>query len=155
MPNRITHHGNLSCIPRKVLDLLNWNQKGKRFISNSVQRIALGYRVKEMPAILKGRKKGRSKFKFKKTALSTSVFSFSKADDDIWFSGPSDAGVGGSLVCTVVYLRYVGVLTPGRPCHLCAPIDPWGIQILSLRIHCNSRSFPSAGRPPNSKRIWN
>ncbi len=38
--------------------------------------LAMGYKPFEMPAVLKGREKGSSKFKFKATALSHLIFSF-------------------------------------------------------------------------------
>ena len=77
MPNRIyTSTGIFRAYRRKVLDSLELESDGKEIHLEILSKaIALGFRVKEFPAILTSRKKGRSKFKFKKTAISHLVFS--------------------------------------------------------------------------------
>ena len=78
MPNRIyTSTGIFRGYRRKVLDSLELESEGKEIHLEILSKvIALGFRVREMPAILTGRKKGQSKFKFKKTATSHLAFSF-------------------------------------------------------------------------------
>ena len=136
MPNRIyTSTGIFRAYRRKVLESLELESEGKEIHLEILSKvIALGYRVKEMPAILKGRKKGRSKFKFKKTALSHLVFSFFEKPMMIFgFLGLLTLGVGGFIGLYVVYLRYVGALTPGRPLVTFALLlILGGIQILSF-----------------------
>ena len=136
MPNRIYTS---TCIfrgyRRKVLDSLELESEGKEIHLEILSKIiALGYRVKEVPAVLKGRKKGRSKFKFKKTAASHLVFSFFEKPMIIFgFLGLLTLGVGGLIGIYVVYLRYAGILTPGRPLVTFALLlILGGIQILSF-----------------------
>ena len=68
MPNRIyTSTGIFRAYRRKVLDSLELESDGKEIHLEILSKaLALGYRVKEIPAILTGRKKGKSKFKLKK-----------------------------------------------------------------------------------------
>src|SRR4030043_1447695 len=118
MPNRIyTSTGIFRAYRRRVLDSLELESDGKEIHLEILSKIiALGYRVKEVPAILKGRKKGRSKFKFKKTAASHLVFFFFEKPMIIFgFLGLLTLGAGGLIGIYVVYLRYAGILTPGRP----------------------------------------
>ena len=136
MPNRIYTS---TCIfrgyRRKVLDSLELESEGKEIHLEILSKIiALGYRVKEVPAVLKGRKKGRSKFKFKKTAASHLVFSFFEKPMIIFgFLGLLTLGAGGLIGIYVVYLRYAGILTPGRPLVTFALLlILGGIQILSF-----------------------
>jgi dolichol-phosphate mannosyltransferase len=136
MPNRIYTS---TCIfrgyRRRVLDSLELESEGKEVHLEILSKIiALGYRVKEMPAILKGRKKGRSKFKLKKTAVSHLVFSFFEKPMIIFgFLGLLTLGAGGLIGIYVVYLRYAGILTPGRPLVTFALLlILGGIQILSF-----------------------
>ena len=136
MPNRIyTSTGIFRGYRRKVLDSLELESEGKEIHLEILSKvIALGYRVKEVPAILKGRKKGKSKFKFKKTAVSHLVFSFFEKPMIIFgFLGLLTLGAGGLIGIYVVYLRYAGILTPGRPLVTFALLlILGGIQILSF-----------------------
>ena len=136
MPNRIyTSTGIFRAYRRKVLESLELESDGKEIHLEILSKvIALGYRVKEMPAVLKGRKRGRSKFKFKKTAVSHLVFSFFEKPMMIFgFLGLLTLGAGGLIGIYVVYLRYAGTLTPGRPLVTFALLlILGGIQILSF-----------------------
>ena len=76
MPGRIK---TITCIVRayrqEVLDNLELESDGKEIHLEILSKVlALGYRVKEIPAVLRNRKKGRSKFHFRVTALSHLVF---------------------------------------------------------------------------------
>jgi hypothetical protein len=96
--------------------------------------LALGYRVKESPAILTNRKRGESKFKFRKTAISHLVFSvFEKPMIIFGFIGLLTLAIGFLIGIYIVYLRFSGDLTPGRPLITFALLlILGGIQILSF-----------------------
>ncbi len=136
MPNRIyTSTGIFRAYRRKVLDALELESDGKEIHLEILSKaIALGFRVKEVPAILTGRKKGKSKFKFKRTAISHLIFSaFEKPMMIFGFLGLLILGMGFLMGIYIIYLRFSGSLTPGRP------LIPFvlllilgGVQILSF-----------------------
>jgi dolichol-phosphate mannosyltransferase len=136
MPNRIyTSTGIFRAYRREVLDSLELESDGKEIHLEILSKaIALGYRVKEIPAILTSRKKGRSKFKFKKTAASHLAFSFFEKPMIVFgFLGMLSLAAGFMLGLYVAYLRYAGTLTPGRPLvTLALLLILGGIQILSF-----------------------
>jgi len=136
MPNRIyTSTGIFRAYRRKVLDSLELESDGKEIHLEILSKaIALGYRFKEIPAILTSRKKGRSKFKFKKTAISHLVFSiYEKPMIVFGFLGLVTLGMGFLIGIYIVYLRFSGGLTPGRPLITFALLlILGGIQILSF-----------------------
>jgi dolichol-phosphate mannosyltransferase len=136
MPNRIyTSTGIFRAYRRKVLESLELESDGKEIHLEILSKvIALGYRIKEVPAILTSRKKGKSKFKFRKTALSHLVFSFFEKPMMIFgVLGLLTLGAGGLLGLYVAYLRFEGTLTPGRPLITFALLlILGGIQILSF-----------------------
>jgi len=136
MPNRIyTSTGIFRAYRKKVLDSLELESDGKEIHLEILSKaIALGYRVKEIPAILSGRQRGMSKFKFKRTAISHLVFSvFEKPMMIFGFLGLLTLGVGFLIGIYIVYLRFSGELTPGRPLITFALLlILGGIQILSF-----------------------
>jgi glycosyltransferase involved in cell wall biosynthesis len=136
MPNRIyTSTGIFRAYRKRVLDSLELESDGKEIHLEILSKaIALGYRVKEVPSILKSRKKGRSKFKFKKTAVSHLVFSaFEKPMIIFGFLGFLTLGIGVLMGLYVAYLRFSGGLTPGRPLiTFVILLVLGGIQILSF-----------------------
>jgi glycosyltransferase involved in cell wall biosynthesis len=136
MPNRIyTSTGIFRAYRKRVLDSLELESDGKEIHLEILSKaMALGYRVKEVPAILTGRKKGRSKFKFKKTAASHLVFSvFEKPMIVFGFLGLLTLGIGFLIGLYIAYLRFTGGLTPGRPLITFAILlILGGIQILSF-----------------------
>jgi len=136
MPNRIyTSTGIFRAYRKRVLDSLELESDGKEIHLEILSKaMALGYRVKELPAILTGRKKGRSKFKFKKTAASHLVFSvFEKPMIIFGFLGLLTLGIGFFIGIYIAYLRFTGGLTPGRPLITFAILlILGGIQILSF-----------------------
>jgi glycosyltransferase involved in cell wall biosynthesis len=136
MPNRIyTSTGIFRAYRRKVLDSLELESDGKEIHLEVLSKaIALGFRVKEIPVVLANRKKGRSKFKFRKTALSHLVFSvFEKPMMIFGFIGLLTLGIGFLIGIYVAYLRFAGELTPGRPLITFAILlILGGIQILSF-----------------------
>ena len=136
MPNRIyTSTGIFRAYRRRVLDSLELESDGKEIHLEILSKaIALGFRVEEIPAVLKGREKGVSKFKFKKTAVSHLVFSiFEKPMIVFGFIGLLTLGIGVLLGAYVAYLRFMGDLTPGRPLiTFSLLLILGGIQILSF-----------------------
>jgi dolichol-phosphate mannosyltransferase len=136
MPNRIyTSTGIFRAYRKKVLDSLELESDGKEIHLEILSKaLALGYRVKESPAILTSRKKGKSKFKFRKTALSHLAFSaFEKPMIVFGFIGLLTLTIGLLIGLYIAYLRFSGDLTPGRPLITFAILlILGGIQILSF-----------------------
>jgi glycosyltransferase involved in cell wall biosynthesis len=136
MPNRIyTSTGIFRAYRRKVLDSLELESDGKEIHLEILSKaLALGFQVKEIPAVLSSRKKGRSKFKFKKTASSHLIFSaFEKPMIVFGFLGLLTLSVGFLVGIYIAYLRFSGDLTPGRPLITFAILlILGGIQILSF-----------------------
>ena len=120
---------------REVLDSLELESDDKEIHLEILSKaLALGYRVKEIPATLTGRERGKSKFKFKKTALSHLAFSaFEKPMIIFGFIGLIILFIGFLIGVYVTYLRFVGELTAGRPLITFAILlILGGIQILSF-----------------------
>ena len=136
MPNRIyTSTGIFRAYRKKVLDSLELESDGKEIHLEILSKaLALGYRVKESPAILTSRKRGKSKFKFRKTAFSHLVFSaFEKPMIVFGFIGLLTLTIGLLIGLYIAYLRFSGDLTPGRPLITFAILlILGGIQILSF-----------------------
>jgi len=136
MPNRIyTSTGIFRAYRKKVLDSLELESDGKEIHLEILSKaMALGFRVKEIPAVLTSRKRGSSKFKFKRTATSHLIFSvFEKPMIIFGFIGVLTLGVGLLIGLYVAYLRFSGDLTPGRPLTTFAILlILGGIQILSF-----------------------
>jgi len=136
MPNRIyTSTGIFRAYRRKVLDSLEFESDGKEIHLEILSKaLALGYRVKEIPAILTSRKRGKSKFKLKKTATSHLIFSaFEKPMIIFGFIGLLTLAIGFLIGVYIAYLRFSGDLTPGRPLITFAILlILGGIQILSF-----------------------
>ena len=136
MPNRIyTSTGIFRAYRRRVLDSLELESDGKEIHLEILSKaIALGYHVKEIPAILTSRRRGKSKFKFRKTAISHLVFSvFEKPMIIFGFIGLFTLAIGFLIGLYIAYLRFSGDLTPGRPLITFAILlILGGIQILSF-----------------------
>ena len=136
MPNRIyTSTGIFRAYRKKVLDSIELESDGKEIHLEILSKaMALGFRVKEIPAILTSRKRGSSKFKFKRTATSHLIFSvFEKPMIIFGFLGLLTLGIGLLLGLYIAYLRFSGDLTPGRPLITFALLlIIGGIQILSF-----------------------
>ena len=136
MPNKIyTSTGIFRAYRRKVIDSLELESDGKEIHLEILSKaLALGYRVKESPAILTSRKRGKSKFKFKKTAMSHLVFSaFEKPMIIFGFIGLLTLAVGLLIGIYIAFLRFSGDLTPGRPLiTLALLLILGGIQILAF-----------------------
>ena len=136
MPNRIyTSTGIFRAYRKRVLDSLELESDGKEIHLEILSKaMSLGFRVKEYPAILTSRKKGKSKFRLRKTAISHLVFSvFEKPVIIFGFIGLLTLAIGFFIGVYIVYLRFLGDLTPGRPLITFAILlILGGIQILSF-----------------------
>ena len=136
MPNRIYYStGVFRAYRRKVLDSLELESDDKEIHLEILSKaIAIGFKIKEIPVVLTARKKGKSKFKFKKTAISHLVFSaFEKPMILFGFIGLLTLAVGLLIGLYIAYLRFSGDLTPGRPLITFALLlILGGIQILSF-----------------------
>ncbi|MEZ5359952.1 MAG: glycosyltransferase [Candidatus Zixiibacteriota bacterium] len=118
MPGNIhTVTGILRGYKASAIKSLDLEADGKEIHLEIISKgIAAGFRIIEFPAVLTGRKKGKSKFRFKATALSHILFSF--------FEKPSILfGIVGSLLIAagltagayIIYLWQNGTLNPNRP----------------------------------------
>ena len=102
---------------KEVLEALELESNGKEIHLEILSKVcALGFVVKEIPAILSSRKGGKSKFKFRRTSFSHLLFSV--FERPILFFGL--AGLffilsGFFIGCYIVWLRYFGTLNPSRP----------------------------------------
>jgi glycosyltransferase involved in cell wall biosynthesis len=78
--------------------------------------LAAGFRVLEFPAVLTGRQKGRSKFRFKATALTHILFSFFEKPSLIFGAiGAGLIGAGLFIGFYLIYLWQSAQLNPNRP----------------------------------------
>ena len=147
MPNRIyTSTGIFRAYRKKVLDSLEIESDGKEIHLEILSKaLALGYRVKESPAILTSRKKGKSKFKFRKTAISHLVFSvFEKPVIIFGFVGLLTLAIGFLIGMYIVYLRLFGRFDPWKaPHHLCYLIDFRRDSDTFLWIYCDTNCLTS------------
>ncbi|HUL23413.1 MAG TPA: glycosyltransferase [Thermodesulfobacteriota bacterium] len=136
MPNRIYYStGVFRAYRRKVIDSLELESDDKEIHLEILSKaIALGYLVKEVPVVLSARTRGKSKFKFKKTALSHLVFSaFERPMVIFGFLGLLSLGIGLLIGLYIAFLSFSGELTPGRPLiTFSILLILGGIQILSF-----------------------
>lgn len=133
--NIYTFTGIFRAYRREVLDALELDSDGKEIHLEILSRaLGAGYRVKEVPAVLSSRKKGKSKFRFGGTAFSHLLFSFNERPILV-FGGLGLllllSGLIGGIYVTI--LRFRGTLNPGRPLTtLVVVLMLAGLQILSF-----------------------
>mgnify|MGYP001195555387 FL=1 len=123
------------CYRRDVIESLDLESDGKEIHLEILSKIlAMGYRVKEIPAVLTARKRGSSKFAFRATALSHIVFTvFQRPSLLFGFLGLVLTLTGLGLGVYIVALYYVEALNPNRPLiTLMILFILGGIQILSF-----------------------
>jgi glycosyltransferase involved in cell wall biosynthesis len=102
---------------KEVLDALELDSDGKEIHLDILSKVcATGYRVKEIPATLSGRRMGKSKFDFGRTSARHLVFSLFERPVLLF------GAVGLSLILAglviglyIAWLRYFGDLNPSRP----------------------------------------
>jgi dolichol-phosphate mannosyltransferase len=129
----------LTCIVRcyrsQVISSLDLESDGKEIHLEIISKVlAMGYRVKEIPAVLTSRKKGSSKFAFRATAISHIIFTiFERPSLLFGFIGIVLALIGVGLGAYILMLYFGEVLNPNRPLiTLMILFILGGIQILSF-----------------------
>lgn len=102
---------------RAVLEQLELESNRKEIHLEILSKcFAAGFRIKEIPATLRSRSKGSSKFKFKRTAFTHILFSlFEKPILVFGLSGLFFDFVGISMGLYIAWLRLTGNLSPNRP----------------------------------------
>jgi len=123
------------CYRREVLESLDLESDDKEIHLEILSKaIAMGFRIKEIPAVLKARKKGKSKFKFKSTAFTHLLFTaFERPILLFGILGIFLALIGIGIGIYILALYMHGTLTPGRPLLMFMAIFILGgIQILSF-----------------------
>jgi glycosyltransferase involved in cell wall biosynthesis len=118
LPSRIhTSTCILRAYRREALDSLLLHSEDKDIhLEILAKALALGLRVKEVPAVLRARKRGGSKFRFRATAASHLLFGASEKPMIVFgLAGLALLLLGVGLGLFIVYLRYTGQLNPTRP----------------------------------------
>jgi len=130
-----TYTGIFRAYKRMVIEGMILESNGKEIHLEIIARaVSLGYRIREIPAVLESRKKGTSKFRFGSTAVSHLIFAFLHRPIVLFgvFGGVitfSGIVLGGY----VVFLHYQNTLSQERPLFsLIVLLILGGIQILSL-----------------------
>lgn len=102
---------------RKVLDSLELESDGKDIHLEIVSKaLMLGYQFKEIPAVLKSRSVGKSKFQFKNTATSHLIFALFERPILVFGLLGLLMMLGGVIGMGLILYHYLqGTLTPGRP----------------------------------------
>lgn len=125
--------GVLRAYRRECINSLELESDGKEIHLEILSKaLAMGYKVKEMPAVLKTRARGKSKFRFRATAVSHLIFSFFEKPmilfGAVGFFMLLLGFLGGAYI---VYLWQKGILNPNRPLMtLMALLIIAGIQVL-------------------------
>jgi len=129
----------LTCIVRcyrnEVISSLDLESNGKEIHLEILSKLlAMGFRVREIPAVLTSRKKGASKFVFKSTAVSHLLFTiFERPALLFGFVGVVLFLIGMGIGGYILFLYYGHILNPNRPLTtLMILFILGGIQILSF-----------------------
>jgi len=123
------------CYRNEVISSLDLESNGKEIHLEILSKLlAMGYKIKEIPAVLTSRKKGSSKFAFRSTALSHLLFTiFERPALLFGFIGVLLTLIGLGLGAYILYLYTAGILNPNRPLTtLMILFILGGIQILSF-----------------------
>lgn len=123
------------CYRREVIESLDLESDGKEIHLEIISKVlAMGYRIKEIPATLTSRKKGSSKFAFRATALSHILFTiFERPSLLFGLIGIILTIIGLGLGIYILVLYYGAVLNPNRPLiTLMILFILGGMQILSF-----------------------
>lgn len=145
LPGKIkTITGILRGYRKEVLDALEIESDGKEIHLEILSKaISLGYRVREIPAVLLGRTLGKSKFRFKTTSITHLLFSLYQKPM-LLFGLLGVLMLAGSAVLGVVFLvhSYRGILEPLRPMFiLMFLLFFMGIQMFSFGFVSNQFGY--------------
>ena len=122
---------------RHVLESMELESDGKEIHVEIISKaLALGYLVREIPATLRWRTRGKSKFRFRRTASTHLVLTFLERPMMLFGAlGFLMLLIGFVLGVDIVVLRFTGSLTAGRPLiTLVALLVIGGIQVLSFGL---------------------
>jgi dolichol-phosphate mannosyltransferase len=125
--------GVLRAYRRECISSLELESDGKEIHLEILSKaLAMGYKVLEVPAVLKTRTQGKSKFRFRATAVSHLVFSFFEKPMILFGAVGLFMLLLGFFAGTyIVYLWQKGALNPNRPLMtLMALLIIAGIQVL-------------------------
>jgi len=118
MPGGLTTvTGILRAYRREVLDVLDLEANDKELHLEIVSKaLAAGFVPAEMPAVLTGRRRGKSKFFLRATVASHLVFSFYEKPVLLFgLIGALILGLGLGSGLRIIYLWQTGTLNPDRP----------------------------------------
>lgn len=109
--------GILRAYRKEVLDSLDLESKGTNINLEILSKAsAIRYKIKEIPAVLKGRKLGKSKLRFRTTTISHMLFSFYERPMILFgFIGLFMLLIGIISALYLFYQYFIGVLDPTRP----------------------------------------
>ena len=130
-PSTVT--GVLRAYRKECISSLELESDGKEIHLEILSKaLSMGYRVRELPATLRSRTGGKSKFKFKATAVSHLIFSFFERPIILFGAVGLFMLLLGFLGGTyIVYLWQKGTLNPNRPLmSLVVLLVVAGIQVL-------------------------
>jgi glycosyltransferase involved in cell wall biosynthesis len=122
---------------RGVLESLDLESDGKEIHLEILTRaLAVGYRLKEVPATLTSRKRGKSKFRPRGTILSHLKFIFVERTVLVFGAlGGLALALGFLLGLYITYLRFAGTLNPERPLvTMMVILLLGGLQLLSFGV---------------------
>ncbi len=122
---------------RHVLETLELESEGKEIHVEIISKaLALGYLIREIPATLRWRTRGKSKFRFRRTASTHLVLTFLERPMMLFgLLGLVMLVIGFALGVDVAILRFTGRLTAGRPLiTLVAMLVIGGVQVLSFGL---------------------
>lgn len=123
------------CYRKHVISSLDLESDDKEIHLEIISKVlAMGYRIREIPATLTSRRKGSSKFKFRATAMSHIVFTiFERPSLLFGLIGIILTLIGIGLGIYIIILYYGAALNPNRPLlTLMILFIIGGIQILSF-----------------------
>jgi dolichol-phosphate mannosyltransferase len=123
------------CYRKEVIESLDLESDGKEIHLEILSKIlAMGYRIKEIPATLTSRKKGSSKFAFRATAISHIIFAvFERPSLLFGLLGLILTFIGTGLGIYILFLYSHQALNPTRPLlTLMILFILGGMQILSF-----------------------
>ena len=118
MPGKLTAvTGILRAYRREVLDVLDLESNDKEIHLEIVSKaLAAGFTPAEMPSVLTGRQRGKSKFLLKATIVSHLLFSFYEKPVMLFgVVGALILGLGLGAGTHLIYLWQTGTLNPSRP----------------------------------------
>jgi glycosyltransferase involved in cell wall biosynthesis len=123
------------CYRKQVLESLDLESDGKEIHLEILSKaLAMGFHLREIPAVLTPRTKGSSKFRFRSTAVSHLIFTvFERPTLLFGLLGAIAVLIGIALGMRILYLYSSGLLNPNRPLiTLMILFLLGGIQILSF-----------------------